>query len=638
MARSRAATQADLAKEMATLKMEDEVKMEEMESGLRRLVVELVKPTVLRTTQLQVANEELHELLKNQTEVVAKVEHDMQLTKERSEKIEEFRRELDEFDDRMRETDANIYRIDKETNARLMSLETRYDSQTLWNEATIRSLDRAREDIEVTNTETKRLARSLEAGLQQQKESWMDALKTLTLKLEDVSKDVALRCDEIWGPMENLEIGAPSLRRSEHQLRRLTHSIQNALDDLAALRRLDDDVRAVSGRQASLNDLFRESTAFVEVLREQIGKIEAESKEDHADASAKFSAYSFRLQEEVRVSFENETQYMSRLGTTLEEHMSEGQHAIQSLEESVRSVSKHVEASMREMHTDIDGVDAKRRKDKQYYAEGLNGAQSRIDAAVDTQASAVKGLEHVSNVIGMSLQSQRIAVALDVQDFVDRKDTPYVGLRPSSEIKVSKTDVPWRKEGLDPTTLCRLAYRPNQIVFNGTYFDRPQLLALREKLVHVAQEVLKEGPSKTGAKRALEGPSQEAEAQATPPLVTQLLGAVADAPLTKGDHRSHRGQISRPGSRGQPSARGTPTPEGVHRSYSKRDSGDREEFAQRPREFCTGTPDSTSAPIPGTEGFGNHHLPVLAGDTERERAQRGSSQRGAGVPRVLTAR
>eukprot|EP00439_Symbiodinium_sp_Y106_P070357 s192_g12.t1 len=38
-------------------------------------------------------------------------------------------------------------------------------------------------------------------------------------------------------------------------------------------------------------------------------------------------------------------------------------------------------------------------------------------------------LEHFSTVLGLSLKGQRMVIALGVQDFVDRKDTTYVGFK-----------------------------------------------------------------------------------------------------------------------------------------------------------------------------------------------------------------
>merc|ERR1712146_297579 len=51
-----------------------------------------------------------------------------------------------------------------------------------------------------------------------------------------------------------------------------------------------------------------------------------------------------------------------------------------------------------------------------------------------------------------------------------------------------------RVPGVDPEALHKILYSPHPIEYQGSPFKRHQLIALREKLVHVAQEVLQQGP------------------------------------------------------------------------------------------------------------------------------------------------
>mmetsp|Transcript_72935 Transcript_72935/g.235848 ORF Transcript_72935/g.235848 Transcript_72935/m.235848 type:complete len:245 (-) Transcript_72935:94-828(-) len=114
-----------------------------------------------------------------------------------------------------------------------------------------------------------------------------------------------------------------------------------------------------------------------------------------------------------------------------------------------------------------------------------------------------------------------------------------------------------KKEGLDPTMLGRLMYEPKQVSFQGSNFERSQLCALREKVIHSAQEMLLQGPAMPSSPRRRK--LMDSAATAAAPIVPGALGVNAELPPM--GRRSAQGGVSRPGSRGQPSARGSPQPD-----------------------------------------------------------------------------
>merc|ERR1719409_622936 len=97
----------------------------------------------------------------------------------------------------------------------------------------------------------------------------------------------------------------------------------------------------------------------------------------------------------------------------------------------------------------------------------MRDLHSRVCTAVEGSDFLLRGLEHVSGVISMSLQSERMSVALDLQDFVERKDTPYVGVHESpvetSRLRQMRAERGIRQPGVDTEMLHRILYRPQSV-------------------------------------------------------------------------------------------------------------------------------------------------------------------------------
>lgn len=538
----------------AFAKMEDEVKVAEMESRLRELVCELVKPTVLRTCRVQSDVEELREQLKIQGEELRHAAADIASTKERSDSVVMFKVQLEELAVHLREADSRLLAHERTMSERVDGLEQRNDTQASFNLRTDRVVDRLLQDLELANAEQKRLAIQVDRGFVHTREFIAAEVATTKLSIKDLQIELQTRFDEIWGSTEDLsEISPPSMRRFDLQLRKLTTALASAVADLAILRKLDAQMAEVTKREGDVDVQLKDFIAKVQVLRERIEKIDIDVKQEAKLAANRMAAFTASLMKDARSGFNDEVKSFLQTQRDVQSFMSTTQAFVDGLEHNVKSIALQVDANLRELHHDLDTLEAKRRRDKQLLEDSFTAVRGRMEAAVDASTATLKGLEHVSNVVGMSLQSERMSVALDVQDFVDRKDTPYVGLRGEKAChRGARSTELRRKEGLDPNVLTRLVYAPSPISFQGTAFDRSQLLALRERLVNVAQDVLLQGPCLKGQKKGL--PFEGGESSPLG-LLPQALGAGAELPTVG---RRPMPPVARPGSRGQPSARGSP--------------------------------------------------------------------------------
>jgi len=263
------------------------------------------------------------------------------------------------------------------------------------------------------------------------------------------------------------------------------------------------------------------------------------------------AAFSANLVREARTSFKEELEHSHKMQREVGDFVLQMKDSLGEHEARVQMLGGQLQAMMKEVRIDLEICDNKRKKDKQATEEQMRQLQSRVVSAFDASESMLKGLEHVTGVVSMSLQSERMSVALDLQDFVERKDTPFLSFRDSSRDKVRKLKTSGSKQGgLDLDKLQSTTYQPQPISYQGASFERPQLLALREKLVHIAQEALQQGPV-----------TRKPGPQFTPDMPLAHLSGVTPPLETRSPTPSAVG-VPRPGSRGQPGARGSPLLEG----------------------------------------------------------------------------
>jgi hypothetical protein len=264
------------------------------------------------------------------------------------------------------------------------------------------------------------------------------------------------------------------------------------------------------------------------------------------------AAFSANLVREARCSFKDELKHAQQMQKEVDDFVRQTQAAVEESDEFVKSLSKQLECMVREVRFDMDSYDQKRCRDKQGLEEQLRDLHSKVGNASDSSEFLLRGLEHVSGVVSMTLQSEKMSVALDLQDFEERRETPLVGVNETqpdknARLRKVKAERGQRVPAVDPDSLQKLFYQPRRIEYQGTAFERENLIALREKLLHVAQEVLQQGPE---AKRRLAGSPDNLLAN------LNLLGSRIPSREGTRSPTPHR-----PGSRGQPGARGSPIPE-----------------------------------------------------------------------------
>jgi len=262
---------------------------------------------------------------------------------------------------------------------------------------------------------------------------------------------------------------------------------------LQELRQLDSHVKKITGIQEGHGEHLTELTNISTEISNRCDKVDKDLKAEIKRTANLMSAHSASLLQEVRASFSREVKELAALHSDVQVFLKDAEDSLQHVKESLDSTSRYVEASLHEVRLDIESLDGKRDRDKQVLEDSLGTLQQQAESSATSLEQLGRTLEHFSTVLGLSLKGQRMVIALGVQDFVDRKDTTYVGF------KKGHTGGLKFGQGLD--SLTDLPYQPGKVTFQSDTFERPQLLALCEKMVHSGQEALSKGPKRSASNK-----------------------------------------------------------------------------------------------------------------------------------------
>ncbi|CAK0794858.1 unnamed protein product [Prorocentrum cordatum] len=231
----------------------------------------------------------------------------------------------------------------------------------------------------------------------------------------------------IWGWFEGdqkpLSEDSPlSLWRLDAQVRRLQTGMDEALSELGGLRRLDVEVRRQAESQAELEKKQETVVDTVSSLRNRAEKTLRECKQDNARVANMTAASTANLIKDTRERFSEEVAGAVRIMEDLSGGAEGLLRDVQSLSRELDTTNRRLDQEVQEIRTDLDTMETRLRRDKQASDETAQRLTDRVATSSDASEAATRGLEHLSQVVSMALQSERMAVALELQDFLDRKE------------------------------------------------------------------------------------------------------------------------------------------------------------------------------------------------------------------------
>lgn len=529
-------------------KQEDEVKHARLEVKLREMVLEVVAPTVERAVRMQNHCDHLSARIESQHGILTMMAKDVHRAMDKLGLVQEFKKQLDDFWGSQKDLELKLANHIREVLSNVEQCNHDCKKLTSTTERLNKQIMRAQEDSDHLRTDLFKMQTSLDMGVKKNKEYLDSETKRLELSIDQVKEMHKALSDEIWAPEEVTDFSPPSLRRFDMQTRQLEKTIKEVLAELRELRLLDAHVKRVTEIQEGHGVQLIDLTDSTGEISQRVNQVNQDLKAEIKRTANLMSAYSANLLHEVRSSFSNEVKELAGLHQDVQIFLKETEASIQGLQESLHSSGRHVEASLREVRLDIESLDSKRKRDKMGLEESITGLQHQASDSSTNLSHFSQSLEHLSNVMGISLQGQRMVIALGVQDFVDRKDTTYVGFKKghTGGLKLGPR--------FDLDSLTDVPYEPGKVNFQNDSFERPQLLALCEKLVHSGQEALSKGPKRPGKENlqmCAESPSRVQARLGTscgsrPPKDDRASTATTKAPATAESRLQNLGCCSPP--------------------------------------------------------------------------------------------
>lgn len=520
-----------------------------LEVKLREMVLEVVAPTVERAVRMQNHCDHLSARIESQHGILTMMAKDVHRAMDQLGLVHEFKKQLDDFWGSQKDLELKLANHVREVLSNVEQCNHDCKTLTSTTERLSKQIIRAQQDSDQLRTDIFKMQTSLDMGVKKNKEYLDSETKRLELSIDQVKEMHKALSDEIWGPEEVTDFSPPSLRRLDMQTRQLEKTIKEVLAELRELRLLDAHVKRVTEIQEGHGVQLTELTDTSNEISQRVNQVNKDLKAEIKRTANLMSAYSANLLHEVRSSFSNEVKELAGLHQDVQVFLKETEASLHSLQESLHSSGRHVEASLREVRLDIESLDSKRKRDKIGLEESITGLQQQASHSSMSASQLGQTLEHLSSILGISLQGQRMIIALGVQDFVDRKDTTYVGLKKghTGGLKLGPR--------LDLDSFTDLPYQPGKVAFQSDAFERPQLLALCEKLIHSGQEALTKGPKRPAGNNNLqmcaESPSRIQARLGTrcgsrPPKDDRASTATTKAPATAESRLQNLGCCSPP--------------------------------------------------------------------------------------------
>lgn len=531
----------------------EEVKIAEVEGRLRNMILDVLRPTVASTTTLQSRAEHLQEQVTRNTEKLRLNAESIKELTERSDVMISFRDKLQMFTEHSFKTDEKLDEYKRLAVLKMEKLEHAYETQDMFLQKVERNVQRSTEDFGIHVRDFKAVKQTIDFNAVKAKENLDREMKRVNFALNEAKELQNKREREIWGPDDDNNIddfSHLSLRFLDKQRKTMKGQLHQAIIDIEFLKRLDIRVEGILQKLVDVDSQLASIFAKESDLRNRVQTLVENTENENKRVSNLMAAFTANLMQDVRTSFSQDIKGLYDSQGDIQKFCHDTRLAMGDLESSFGVTAKKLEAAWKEVRLDLESLDTKRKRDKKGLDEAIQFINGRSTAAVDVSDKSLKGLENLSNVLNLVLQGQHAAVALNSQDFNDRLKTPYVGVHGVSD---KRRNIATRQGGLDPRALFRISFQPEPAMFQGTSFQRRELLALYEKLVKAAHDVLQQGPA---AKQHRRIPDRDNSPDNLENYMPQMISGEELTELPSG--RQSVPMVPRSGSRGQPGARGSP--------------------------------------------------------------------------------
>uniref|UniRef100_A0A0G4HG73 Uncharacterized protein n=1 Tax=Chromera velia CCMP2878 TaxID=1169474 RepID=A0A0G4HG73_9ALVE len=425
-----------------------EVQFAELETRMRRFIVDLLEPTMKRVQQQQVDLSSLKTVVDRHAKSLSEVAVMTVKAEQNIGVVEQLREEMSKWDVQRRNQEAKV-----SEDISLMKHELdgfRYNLER--KEASIQALQRTSEravaEVQQAMDAQDSFRQYVDGRLEAQVKHAHAFRTDLEVKLVALETKHNGLADELWGE----ETG---LAKVTGELNRTNLTVSSLSEEVKRLNKSKASTQQCDMLQDSIRELVKETKDDVKDLRDAVGGVVSEVKEHFKTAANQIAAHNASMLSELE----------------------------------------------------------------------LKQLKKRLSGVFDNSDLVLKGLEHITGVIAILIESNKVAASLDVQDDDDRRRVALMGYKEAGgkegERSGSRTTRARSGNGggaagdgatvisVDPRCLsCSgqaatvlagfkmacLQYAPQPVRYNKKLFNRGDLIAVRSQLLEQCFDALQSGP------------------------------------------------------------------------------------------------------------------------------------------------
>mmetsp|Transcript_113847 Transcript_113847/g.179177 ORF Transcript_113847/g.179177 Transcript_113847/m.179177 type:complete len:518 (-) Transcript_113847:214-1767(-) len=352
------------------------------------------------------------------------------------------------------------------------------------------------------------------------------------VRIAGLELKIASLNDELWGEETGLARVAGELKKTFASFEMLESSVDELKRGKAEAAQLDK-------LRAEVVRMVREATSSVASMRQTVGNVVNDVREHFRTASQTISAHNATFVAEVRQQYQGELEKAGNLRREVVDFMQQVEKTVQDQDARVAETAAKASALAAEAREEVEELNRRRKRDKTSSDNELKALKKRLGGVFDNSDMVLKGLEHLSEVLHMVLDSEFMAAALEMQDAIDKKRIALMGVkddektlarsyqtepqRPRPECRAASApggprpgrgaaiasnaqEPVVRVDGrclscsgqaplvLSAFKMACLQYAPSPVDFEGVQHDRAELLQRRHNLLAKCRQAIQAGP------------------------------------------------------------------------------------------------------------------------------------------------
>jgi len=528
---------------------EREVEFAELEMRIRKYNLDLLQPTIRKTTLMEQVVEELREQVLKTSSTVGDLSRTSSKVDQQVIVVENFREEMARWDAERRQAQAQAAESLSVMKQDLDTFRYALEREDSSIHSIQRTVDRAVDEIQKVQAGADSLQHHVNSRIVQQNKLLNGTKADLEVRLISLETRHNRLSDELWGE-------ATGLTKVTRDLSKTDETVAYISRELVRMEHEKAHVTQLEAVQGEVNRGIGETNANVSTLKKTLDTMLHDVKEHFRTATNTVAAHSATMLSEVRSAYQEDLTRSAKLRTDCTSFMTDARSDIGRLEDTIGKTSGMMEAKVGKIQSDVEEVGKLRKRDRGNTEVEQKMLHEHVLNARGSSESMAKCLEHLSSVISIMLESERASVALYAQDDVDRAKVALVGYRDSKKgtgsssstrppssgrnssspplPPVGQSQTPRGKSATSPSPdqggppkagddssapvisvdqrclscsgqgqavlsgfkMACLQYAPGPVTFAKKTYARADLLDLREKLLDQAKEALMSGPVK----------------------------------------------------------------------------------------------------------------------------------------------